>query len=259
MIGTMDRRSHRARPHPRRGPARRARRRGRRVAWPRSSGWRAPARVADRAIGGGSDAYGVTTGVGIRKTFRDPGRRTRSAARAPAPLAPGPARRRTTWSARPRSGSRTHSRRGRPWRGRCSPCRRRGAERGPAARDPRARLDRPERSRADGRSRGRDPRRLRARAGRGDRAAQPELVLDRVRARSRSLTRSGCSTRSIARARSTSRRSAPIRTRCTPRSVTRVPTPGSSRRSPACSELLEGAKSSRGRCRTRSASGRSPR
>ena len=85
---------------------------------------------------------------------------------------------------------------------------RRGAERRPAAGDPRARLDRTERPRADGRPRGRRPRRLRARP-----AARRSRCSTRARsrpatARSRSPTRSCCSTCSTTPARSTSRRSA---------------------------------------------------
>ena len=179
--------------------------------------WHAARAVVDRSIADGTPAYGVTTGVGSRKVVRRRRRRPRPAARPPAPDLAGRARS-PTRSCGPTALRLANAlaRATTVARPELAVASRRGAERRPAAGDPHARLDRPERSRPDGRSRRRRPRRLRARAGRGDRAAQPERVRDglrraRVRRRARAARR-----RSTTQARSTSRRSAPTGTRVHP-------------------------------------------
>ena len=211
--------------------------------------------VVDRAIAEGRPAYGVTTGVGSRKSFKVEAAGPRSPARAPAPDRPGlagRARDRPCDGTTARERARVGDDRGATGARRA---RRRGAERRPTAGDPRAWIGRAERSGADGRSRRRDPRRLRARASARRSRCSTRAPSRRPSERSRSPTRWRSSMRSTARVRSISRHSVPTGTRCTPRSATCVRIQGSRSRSPACEGSSTGARSKRGSCRTRSASG----
>ena len=239
-------------------PSRAAARRSRSTL-PRSMRWPQPVPSSTARSRTETPAYGVTTGVGSRKVFdveadghdRLLVRQHRISQGAPV-AARGGARDGAPARERPRAGDDRGSPRARI-------ASRRGAERRPAARDPR---------RSARSARAISPRwpisptailgRLRARAGRGDRAAQPERVRDGLRARSRSPTRSCCSTSSTTQGRSTSRRSARTGTPSIRPSGTHGPIPGCSRRWRASARCSRAARSRRATCRTRSRSGRSP-
>ena len=118
--------------------------------------------VVDALRDAGTEIYGVTTGVGMRKSFRDRGRRARPASRAAAPDRPGRA-----CAARRRSRDRALRGKRSPARNdaraaRARPARRRAAQRGPTPCRAFARLDRPGRPRSAGRPRRRAARRIRA-------------------------------------------------------------------------------------------------
>ena len=233
----------RPRPHARRGRRRRAARRAGR-ARPRCAraDGRGPRgrRPRDRR---GRAAYGVTTGVGVRKTFpiveadgaRPPARVASTSIAQGRP-------RHTTSCARRHSGSRTRSRRHDRRLVLCSPQHVvDGAERRPAARGAPARIGRPGRSRADGRPRRRD-----CSAASSWRRARRSRCSTRTPSRrasrhSRSTTRSRCSTRSTSPGRSTTRRSARTAMRSHPAIGDARPYPGLQATLERLGGLLEGS------------------